>query len=212
MRNPSRSSSALVALAACMLARPGILPARADSLWSDSPKLALVSDRRAVAVGDIVTVMVQENNSTAKDSRTQTSKKSSIDASVAAFLYSPAASGLMTKGGKMPAMNMGAASAANNGGQVKNSDSIVTRFAVRVVDALPNENLVVEGIRRTSFGGEDQTITLRGTLRRSDITPANTVYSYNLADLSLAYSGSGVISDAAKKGWFHRAWDKISPF
>lgn len=213
MKRPCRSTfSRALALGVPTLLLVLASPGRGDSLWGEEPKLTQFADRRAIAVGDIVTILVQENNATTKEARNQTSKQSSIDASINTFLYSPTASGLLTKGGKMPAMNMGAKSTADNGGQVSSSDSIITRFAVRVIDVLPNENLVVEGVRQTSFGGESQTITLRGTLRRVDVTPANTVFSYNLADLSLAYSGKGVLSDARRKGWFQRVWDKVSPF
>lgn len=200
------------ALTLAILACPFIRDLRADSLWGSEPRLAQFADRRALAVGDIVTVMVRENNSTSKDSRNKTSKQSAIDANINSFLFSPASSGLMTKGGKLPSLDLGAKSTADNGGEVSSSDSITTRFAVRVVDVLPNDNLVVEGIRQTSFGGESQKVILRGTLRRTDVTPANTIFSYNLADLSLSYSGSGVLSDARRKGWFQRAWDKVSPF
>lgn len=195
-----------------VLAGPGGLRLGADSLWGTEPRLTQFADRRALAVGDIVTVLVRENNSTSKDARNKTSKQSAIDANINSFLFSPASSGLMTKGGKLPSLDLGAKSTADNGGEMSSNDSITTRFAVRVVDVLPNENLVVEGIRQTSFGGESQKVILRGTLRRNDVTPANTVFSYNLADLSLSYSGTGVLSDARRKGWFQRAWDKVSPF
>jgi len=210
----TRLSAFSVALVSILATVEGPVGRRlqADSLWGTEPRLTQFADRRALAVGDIVTVLVRENTSTSKDARNKTSKQSSIDANINSFLFSPASSGLMTKGGKLPSLDLGAKSTADNGGEVSSNDSITTRFAVRVVDVLPNENLVVEGIRQTSFGGESQKVILRGTLRRTDVTPANTVFSYNLADLSLSYSGTGVLSDARRKGWFQRAWDKVSPF
>ena len=39
-----------------------------------------------------------------KDNSTKTSKKSGVDASLSSVLFSPDASGLMTKGGKLPAL------------------------------------------------------------------------------------------------------------
>ena len=77
---------------------------------------------------------------------------------------------------------------------------------------LPNKNLVIEGVRRTSFSGESQTIVLRGTVRPQDITPVNTVYSYHLADVTIALKDEGAVSDARKKGWFSKIWGKITPF
>jgi flagellar L-ring protein precursor FlgH len=97
-------------------------------------------------------------------------------------------------------------------GTIDNSDSLTTRFAVRVADVMPNRNLLVEGIRKTSFGGEHQTIILRGTVRADDIAADNSVYSYQIADMHIRYLSEGVVSDAADKGWFMKFWDKISPF
>ena len=85
-------------------------------------------------------------------------------------------------------------------------------MAVRVVDVLPNGNLVIEGTRESSFSGEQQTIILRGTIRQDDIAANNTVYSYNVADATIKFVTKGTITDSQRKGWFHRLWDKFSPF
>src|SRR5215212_6402046 len=47
-----------------------ITPANADSLWNDHASRSLVGDKRAVAVGDILNIIVQENNSASKDNKT----------------------------------------------------------------------------------------------------------------------------------------------
>ncbi len=188
----------------------GIAPA--DSLWSSEFKVSLVADKRATSVGDIITVVVQENNTTKKDSNTKTSKKSSLDASMQSFLFAPTASNFMTKGGKLPAMAMKSDNQFDGGGSIGNSASVVARFGVRVVDVLPNGNLIVEGMRQTSFSGESQTVILRATLRQYDISPNNTVFSYNLADMTIKFVDSGAISASQKKGWFGKAWDVLTPF
>ena len=83
---------------------------------------------------------------------------------------------------------------------------------MRVVDVLPNGNLVIEGKRDTSFGGEHQTIVLRGVVRSYDVTSSNTVLSYNVADATIQIIGRGTVTDTTNKGWFGRIWDKVSPF
>ena len=40
----------------------------------------------------------------------------------------------------------------------------------------------------------------------------NTVYSYNVADATIRYVSKGVASNATKKGWFSRVWEKVTPF
>jgi flagellar L-ring protein FlgH len=184
----------------------------ADSLWKEESARPMFSDKRAAAVGDVLTILVQENNAASKDTSTKSSKKSGLDASIASFLYGPAASGLLTKGGKYPAFKMSSSQDFDGGGSINNSEQITARIAVRVLDVLPNKNLVIEGTRQTSFGGEVQDVVLRGVVRSEDITANNTVFSYNVADASIKFISRGSVSNPQKKGWFTRAWEKLSPF
>lgn len=186
--------------------------AQADSLWTREASQSLVADKKARAVGDIITVVVQENNSTKKDSSTKTDKSTDMDASIQAFMYSPAAPSFLTHKGKMPALGYKMKNGFEGKGAINNTETIEHRFGVTVVDVLPNGNLLVEGLRQTSFSGESQTVILRGTVRTYDITSNNTVFSYNLADVSIKFNSSGAVSNSQRKGWFSRAWDVLSPF
>ncbi len=184
----------------------------ADSLWSDASSPGQFGDKRALGVGDIINIIVQETNANQKDQSTKTAKESSADVSMSNFLFSPANSGLLTKGGAFPALKFGSTTDFDGGGSIKNSDSITTRFGARVVEVLPNRNLVVEAMRQTGYGRENQTIILRGVVRGDDITSRNEVYSYQLADLSLRFHTAGTLSDSQKKGWFTQFFEKINPF
>jgi flagellar L-ring protein precursor FlgH len=192
----------------CLLA----LPAPAQSLWREDSAKLLTADRRARAVGDILTILVEENSSSSKDNSTATSKKSGLDASISSFLYGPAASNLLKKGGQLPAMKLDSSSTFDGGGKVANTEKITGRIAVHVVDVLPNGNLIVEGTRHTKFASESLDAVLRGTVRGEDVTAANTVYSYNIADANIRYISKGTVTDSQKKGWFNRVWDKVTPF
>jgi flagellar L-ring protein precursor FlgH len=187
-------------------------PAFADSLWHDEVARSMFADRRAAGVGDILTVIVQENNSASKDKNTRTSKSSGMDASISSFLYAPAASGLLTKGGQMPALKYNSKNEFDGGGAIQNSERILARFAVRVIDVLPNRNLVLEGTRETAFSGEQQTIVLRGVVRPADITPDNNVLSHTIADATIKFVSKGTQTDSQRKGWFSKVWDKVTPF
>lgn len=210
MKAPYLSSSKAACLALLLFAPAA--STLADSLWKDDAGPTMLSDKRAIAVGDILTIVVSENTSNSKSTSTKTAKNSSMDTSIASFLYGPTASGLLTKGGKYPALKLDNKNSFDGGGQIANSETITARVAVRVIDVLPNKNLVVEGTRHTSYSGEDQDVVLRGTVRFDDVQANNTVLSYNVADATIKIIGKGAVSDSQKRGWFTKFWEKVTPF
>ena len=186
--------------------------AHAQSLWKEGASRSMVSDKRAAAAGDILTIIVQENNSASKDQNTKTSKETGINAAIEAFLYSPDASKLLTHNGKMPALKLNSSQNFEGGGRISNQEKVTARIAVRVIDVLPNNNLVIEGTRQIAFSGETQDAILRGVVRTEDIAANNTVFSYNVADATIKYVSKGTVTDNQRKGWFTRVWEKVTPF
>lgn len=183
-----------------------------DSLWRDDISRPMFCDKRGMNVGDILTIVVQENSTANKNNATTTERQSSLSAAITSFLYSPGASSLLTRGGQLPALAYNSDHKHAGNGVINDSESIVAQVAVRIVDVLPNGNLVIEGKRETSFSGERQTIILRGVVRSDDVASNNTVMSYNVADATIQFIGKGTVTDSQNKGWFNRLWDKINPF
>lgn len=198
--------------AVALLFVTSVRTAEAQSLWKPDSSVGIVADKRAHAIGDVLTILVQENNTASKDNSTETSKTTDLDAKIETFFYSPSASGVLTKGGQLPAIKASSSSGFAGGGKINNSEKITARIAVRVVDRLPNSTLVIEGRRSITFGGETQEAVLRGVVRVEDIAANNTIYSYHVADATIKYSGKGAVSDSQRKGWFTRIWDKLTPF
>jgi len=185
-----------------------------QSLWHDDSSRAMYADKRATAVGDILTVLVQENSSATKKNTTATSKDAAMDASISTFLYGAGAgtSALLSRGGQMPALKYDSKNSFSGGGSIDNSQNLVTSLAVKVIDVLPNRSLVIEGHRETSFSGEKQNAVLHGLVRPEDILANNTVYSYNIAEAKVEIISKGTISDNQRKGWFTRIWETVTPF
>ncbi len=186
--------------------------AAAQSLWQSDAARSMFADRRARAVGDILTIVVQETTTATKANTTKTAKNTSLDAAINSFLYSPAGSSFLTKNGQMPAINMASKNTFDGGGSINNSERMNARIAVRVVEVLPNGSLVIEGRRQTKFSGETTDAVLRGVVRAEDVSSQNTVLSYNVADAAIQYLSKGVVTDSQRKGWFSKIWDKVSPF
>ena len=191
----------------------GWLPAAwSQSLWHDATSKSMYCDKRATSIGDIITILVQENSTASKNNETKTEKNSSLSAAITSFLYSPGASGMLTKGGSLPAMAYNSDVKHDGSGAINNSENIIAKIAVHIVDVLPNNNFIIEGKRETSFSGEHQTILLRGIVRSDDVNADNTVFSFNVSDASIQIIGKGTVSDTQRKGWFTRIWDKLTPF
>ena len=202
-------------LAALLLAQAFIpSTAPAQSLWHEESSRAIFADKRAGSVGDILTVVVQENTVANKNNETKTEKNSSLSAAIQSFLY-PAGAGtsaLLSRGGQMPAMAYNSDLKHDGSGAINNSESIVAHIAVKVIDVLPNRCMIVEGKRETSFSGEKQTILLHGIVRAEDVAADNTVLSYNIADATIQIIGKGTVSNAQNKGWFTKLYEFANPF
>lgn len=193
----------------------GSMPvASAGSLWTKkgANEASMVADMRAQAVGDILTVVVQETASAQSSRRTKTDKSANMSAEIEKFFYSPEGSDFLTHNGVMPGMELGGSNDFTGGGQISNSQSIVAQAAVTVIDLLPNGNLVIEGSRLVSFSGEKQYAVLRGVVRPQDIANGNSILSSNIADARVEFISQGAISESQKRGWWTRFYDAVNPF
>ena len=186
--------------------------APAQSLWHETTSRSFLADKRGSAVGDILTVVIQENTTANKNNETKTEKTSSLSAAITSFLYPAGASSLLTSGGKLLAMAYNSDLKHDGSGAINNSESIVAHIAVKIIDVLPNNSLVIEGKRETSFSGEHQTIVLHGIVRAEDVALDNTVLSYNIADATIQIIGKGTVTNTQNKGWFTRIYDVVNPF
>ena len=180
------------------------------SLWQAS-STGLAEDMKARRRGDIVTVVISEQASASKKASTGTSRSSSISAGIPKLL------GLETTGIRNWAdlselLNASFGSKFDGSGSTSRQETLQATISAKVVDVVPNGNLLIEGRRNVKVNNEDQIIVLTGTVRGRDISADNTVNSALIADARIAYSGKGIISDRQKPGWLLNALDKVWPF
>lgn len=208
--------------------------ARAGSLWTDSAtnERGMFADKRAKRVGDIVTIVVQENTVGSNSLQLKTARKVDagtgnpvtnllnqfITALPGTILGKNRLTDNMTKkrvpgaGLTVPTLDASGSSDYTGGGSITNSQVATSRVAVTVVDVLPNGNMVVEGVRLVRFGGESQFGSLRGVVRAADVQKDNTVLSTNIADAQVEFVSEGSLTEAEKQGWLLRLANKASPF
>lgn len=167
----------------------------------------LFSDRRGRAINDIITVRVVESVSATGAADSSLTKNSEAEASV---------SKLFGLDGKLPSFIDPTNLASNEsqtrfqgGGSTTRSGELSTTMPARVVDVLPNGDLVLEGIREIDINGDRQIIVLTGSVRTMDVSRQNVVLSSQMAQLRIRYFGKGLIRDNLRPGWLVRILNKI---
>jgi flagellar L-ring protein precursor FlgH len=157
---------------------------------------SLFSDQKANRVGDAITILVVESSQASNDAQTSTSKKSDLGFNAAGSVGSSS----------IPKTDIGIGS--NNdftgSGSTKTTGMIQTKISATIDSVLPNGNLVIKGSRRISINGEEQTFSIKGVVRSSDIMADNSVLSYNISEAEIVMEGSGMINNAQKPGWLTR--------
>jgi flagellar L-ring protein FlgH len=182
---------------------------RADSLWKESTgNRGMCADRKAARTGDIVTIVVSESIAAQSSQSKNSSRDSSVADAVQSFLYPT--TGLHN--GALPSIAFTGKAAYNGGGDVSNKQSVDSRAAALVTDVLPNGNLVIEGVRVVTFSGETQYVVLHGLVRADDVLSDNTVQSSNIAEARVEFVSEGTITDAQKRGWLSKVYEKLRPF
>lgn len=165
---------------------------------SESANLhSLYSDHRAMSVDDILTIIIDESAKAGSQSNTNTSKENGMD------LDGGGGSGLL---GFIPKLGATGSSKVNYDGKggTSRQGSLVATISARVVRVLDNGNLVVEGSKVVEINEEKEIIKLTGMVRPSDIQKNNVVYSSNIADAEITYTGKGVANTGHRPGFFAR--------
>jgi len=184
------------------------------SLWDERGALSeMFSNPKARRVGDIVTIKIMENASATNKAETTTDRKSSMSAGLTNFFNAeksypsdqPFFNPFSSVKGSIDSQFEGT-------GTTQRSGELTAYMTARVVDVLPNGNLMIEGNREVRVNAENQLITLTGIIRPRDITADNVVQSTYIADARIAYSGKGVLNDRQRPGWLTRILDKVWPF
>lgn len=184
------------------------------SLWRDRGDIGeLFINAKARRLGDIVTIKIVENSSATNKASTNTDRSSTMSAGLEGFFN-------MEK--RFPAdqpffnpfsgVKAGINSEFEGTGATQRSGALTAYMTARVVEILPNGNLIIEGNREVRVNAENQMITLTGVIRPRDISADNVIQSTYIADARIAYSGTGVLNDRQRPGWLTRVFDKVWPF
>lgn len=165
------------------------------SIYSESGRYSdLSSDLRARRVGDTITIVVSDRLTASSQGDSSSSRKSSADSSISKLLGRPAALGALS--------NLAALSGnskLDGSGSTSRSNVLTTTLTGRVVEVLPNGDLVVQATKDVGVNSEKHQIALRGIVRWNDLSVNNQVRSDRLAMVSIQLNGKGLVSDAIRR-------------
>lgn len=167
------------------------------SLYKTGWSNGLYSDTKARRVGDIITVLLQENTQASKTAKTETKKETDAKLSPLVGLNGAAP----TIGGNT--LQLGVTSNGQFKGDAKSnqSNSLNGQISVHVMRALPNGNLIIRGEKWLTLNTGQEFIRLTGIVRAQDISAENTIESTRVANARISYSGKGSLAEAQEAGW-----------
>ena len=190
-------------------------PPQEGSLWTPKTPRGLIADIRASNVGDIVTVIIQEQNQAGDEASTQADRASGVQLGVASLFGISMPQMKTFTDNNVTVSNVLEGTVGNTSkGQGKTArQSVFTSFlTTRVVQILPNNNLVIQGQRHMKINNETEVVTLSGIVRPEDLDQNNQIVSYKVAEARMEITGYGVIADKQRQGWLTRIMDHIWPW
>jgi flagellar L-ring protein precursor FlgH len=192
----------LVIVAAFIIAFTALLPmadVRADSLWSDTSATSVIfGDQRARAVGDILTIVVNESSTAVRAGSSSNTKSASASTNQGTGLL-----------GFVPESSIGQNDKFSTNGSLNNTNTVKARLTVKVTEVKANGNLVISGTQNIRQNGEEQRIVVSGQVRPSDIQADNSVLSSNVADAKILVTGSGPLVNKQRQGILTQIWNWI---
>lgn len=176
-----------------------------ESLWLSKSNrgVSLFADRTAAAVGDILTVMIDETTILSTSASKISSSGSAFDGGTIGSFFGIDIGRGLTEGIATDPLS----SSANGNGNASSIRSAVSTASVLVIDLLPNGNLIIEGAREQVVSGETQYVVVRGIIRKDDIASDNTVMSSKIANAQVEFLDKGAIASAQKQGWIAKLLD-----
>lgn len=196
MKTDSLFRSSATAAAACLVVAlcfgTSVASATQQSLIDPATFRGPAADQRAYRVGDVLTVMVLETTTALSQAGTDSDRSTAVTAS------------LTTPRNKSYSANVALDGKRSGTAQTTRVGQLSAQITVRVIGVDASGLLRISGSQSMVINGERQSIILSGLVRAEDISANNTVNSNQIADADVSVSGTGVVSEAQRRGLVSR--------
>ncbi|MEX3017524.1 flagellar basal body L-ring protein FlgH [Gymnodinialimonas hymeniacidonis] len=191
------------------------VPDRAEgaSLWT-SGRASLLGDRRAGRRGDILTVVIEINDSAEFQNSSERERTGSEELGIPNLFGLPQRiDGLLTQGGSLSeAVEFDSSSRSAGEGSVRRNEELTLRVAATVTEVLQNGVLRIEGSQEVRVNNEIRELLVSGYVRPEDISRQNSIEYDRIAAARISYGGRGLITDAQRPRYGQEVADTILPF
>lgn len=187
--------------------------AEGASLWSAGQR-SLLGDRRASGPGDILTVVIEINDSAEISNSSQRGRTGSQTAGMPQFLGVPQLidQHLPSGASMSEAVSLSSNSTFQGNGSVSRNERLTLRVATTIVERLPNGVLRIEGSQEVRVNNELRELIVTGFIRPEDISRRNEIPYDRIAGARISYGGRGQISIMQQPRYGQQIADIVLPF
>jgi flagellar L-ring protein FlgH len=188
-------------------------PSDDSSLWSAGTE-SLFGDRRAAQRGDILTVVIEIDDSASISNSTGRNRSGAQESGLPEFLGIPQRidESLPDGASMAEAFEMNSSSTFKGSGNVARQEQLTLRVAATVVEELPNGVLRIEGQQEVRVNYELRELVVTGFVRPIDISRQNEITYDKIAGARVSYGGRGQISDVQQPTYGQQVADIVLPF
>lgn len=174
-------------------------PSTQGAMFNAANFNGLFTDRRALGVGDVVTIRLEEQTTSQKSAETTLRKESESE------LVNPKVLGNLIRGNGSDLFNsLSNETEFAGGADSDQSNSLFGTLTAVIAEVYPNGLMRVRGEKWMNLNRGEEYLRVSGLLRTQDIGDDNSVSSTRLADARIAYSGTGTFADSNAAGWLTR--------
>lgn len=188
-------------------------PSDESSLWEAGTD-SLFGDRRAAQRGDILTVVIEIDDSANISNTSGRNRSGKQSSGLTDFFGIPQRiDENLPEGASMgEAYGTESSSTFKGSGNVARKEQLTLRIAATVVEELPNGVLRIEGQQEVRVNFEMRELIVTGFVRPIDISRQNEITYDKIAGARIAYGGRGQITDMQQPTYGQQAADIVLPF
>ncbi len=169
----------------------------------------LFSDAKAYNVGDVVTIVINENlrGTGSTDTKTQRSNQMNLS-----FPTPTVMDKKMFKKNTIFGLDQKSTNSFQGQGGTNRSAKLLAKISARVIRVYPNGNMFIVGTKYIKINNDTQYLKISGIIHPQDINPDNTIDSSKISDMYVEYNGKGFLNTTQQPGWLANFIMKIWPF